>query len=180
MAIRNEDVIEQVSPVVRAGPQIGVADENGSIWVPLNLLKKSANNVRSVPHTREHITELAAMIDADGQLYPCILEREAALCGEYLVTAGEGRRLAQLERAKQGRIALDEPIWCKLGATDRAVELSLSDNKQQPMHPADEFDAFKKLIEQGRSIEYIAAYRGIKPVEVQRRLKLAHAARCCS
>jgi ParB family chromosome partitioning protein len=176
MAVRKEDVIEQVIQSARTVPQIGVADESGSIWVPLNLLKKSSKNVRTVPHTREHITELAAMIEADGQLYPCILEREAAERGEYLVTAGEGRRLAQLERASKGTIAPDQPIWCKLAAADRAVESSLSDNKQQPMHPADEFDAFKTLIEQGRSIEYIAAYRGIKPVEVQRRLKLANVA----
>src|SRR5437868_252187 len=125
MATRNEDVTEQVSQSVRAAPQIGVPDENGSIWVPLNLLKKSANNVRTVPHTSEHITELAAMIDADGQLYPLILEHEAAQIGEYLVTAGEGRRLAQLERVRQRKIASDEPIWCRLGAANRAVELSL-------------------------------------------------------
>ncbi|MBS0422530.1 MAG: ParB N-terminal domain-containing protein [Proteobacteria bacterium] len=175
MATRNEDVTGQVSPSVHL-VEIGAPDESGSVWVPLNLLKKSANNVRTVPHTSEHITELAAMIDADGQLYPLILEREAAETGEYLVTAGEGRRLAQLERVRQGKIASDEPIWCKLGTPNRAVELSLSDNKQQPMHPADEFVAFRKLVEQGRSIEYIAAYRGIKPVEVKKRLKLANVA----
>jgi ParB family transcriptional regulator, chromosome partitioning protein len=176
MVIRNEDLIEQSSRAVRVATQICVPDENGSIWVPLNLLKKSGNNVRTVPHTSEHITELAAMIDADGQLYPLILEREAAESGDYLVAAGEGRRLAQLERVRQGKIAPDVPIWCKLGASDRAVELSLSDNKQEPMHPADEFDAFKKLVEQGRSVEYIASYRGINPVEVKRRLKLANVA----
>lgn len=176
MATRKEDGMEQVTPAATAISQIGVADESGLLYVPLNLLKKSPKNVRTVPHTPAHIMELAAMIDADGQLYPCILDREAAERGEFLVTAGWGRCLAQSERAKRDRIAFDEPIWCKLGAADRATELSLSDNKQQPMHPADEFDAFKALIEHGRSIEYIAAYRGIKPVEVQRRLKLANVA----
>jgi ParB family chromosome partitioning protein len=180
MAVRHEEVIETQAVTSHATSVVGASDAAGSIWIPLNRLKKSANNVRTVPHTEEHIKELAAMINEDGQLYPLIVEAEIAESGEptgdYLVTAGEGRRLAQLERAKHGRIAADEAIWCKPGAAGRALELSLSDNKQEPMHPADEFDAFKKLIEKGRSIEYIAAYRGIKPVDVQRRLKLANVA----
>ncbi|MDY6949163.1 MAG: ParB N-terminal domain-containing protein [Pseudomonadota bacterium] len=176
MAVRTEDVVTNVIPSVAAVANVGVPDENGSVWLPLNTLKKSPKNVRRVPHTPQHITELAAMIDAEGQLYPCIVDREAFERGENLVTAGEGRRLAQDLRASNGKIAVDEPIWCKLGAGDRAVEISLADNKQQPMHPADEFEAFRALIEQGRSIEYIAAYRGINPVEVRRRLKLANVA----
>jgi len=176
MAVRIENVLKEVIPSLASERVIGVPDENGSVWLRLNTMKKSPKNVRRVPHPPQHIRELAAMIHTEGQLYPCIVDREAFEQGENLVTAGEGRRLAQDLRAREGQIAADEPIWCKLGDGDRAVEISLADNKQQPMHPADEFDAFRALIEQGRSVEYIAAYRGIKAVEVQRRLKLANVA----
>ena len=41
------------------------------------------------------------------------------------------------------------------------------------MHPADEFAAFAKLIEQGRSVEDVAAAFGVSPLVVKRRMKLA-------
>lgn len=180
MAVRKEEVIGEAATAPVIARQIGVPDADGVLWVPLNRLKDSPRNVRTVPHPESHIKALAAMIDADGQLYPLVVEAEIAETGEpsgdYLVSAGKGRRLAQLERVKQGRIPADEPIWCKVGAADRARELSLADNQHEPMHPADEFDAFKKMIEEGRSIEFIAAYYGLKPLDVQRRLKLANVA----
>lgn len=180
MAVRKEEVVGEVAAAPVITRQIGVPDADGVLWVPLNRLKDSPRNVRTVPHPESHIKALAAMIDADGQLYPLVVEAEVAESGQptgnYLVSAGKGRRLAQLERVKQGRIPPDEPIWCKLGAADRARELSLADNQHEPMHPADEFDAFRKMIEEGRSIEFVAAYYGIKPIDVRRRLKLANVA----
>lgn len=41
------------------------------------------------------------------------------------------------------------------------------------MHPADEFEAFGKLVEQGRSVEDIASAFSVTPLFVKRRLKLA-------
>jgi ParB family chromosome partitioning protein len=42
------------------------------------------------------------------------------------------------------------------------------------MHPADEFEAFKTLIDAGQTTEDVAARFGVAPVVVQRRLKLAN------
>ncbi len=42
------------------------------------------------------------------------------------------------------------------------------------MHPADEFDAFRQLIDAGQSVEDVGARFGVAPVVVQRRLKLAN------
>ena len=42
------------------------------------------------------------------------------------------------------------------------------------MHPADEFEAFKALIDAGQTTEDVAARFGVTPVVVQRRLKLAN------
>ena len=44
-----------------------------------------------------------------------------------------------------------------------------------PLHPADEFDAFKTLIEEGKGIEDVAARFGVSVLTVQRRLKLSAA-----
>jgi ParB family chromosome partitioning protein len=42
------------------------------------------------------------------------------------------------------------------------------------MHPADEFEAFRQLIDAGQSIEDVAARFGVTPTVVERRLKLAN------
>ena len=41
------------------------------------------------------------------------------------------------------------------------------------MHPADEFEAFKGLIADGKGVEDVAARFGVSVLTVQRRLKLA-------
>jgi ParB-like chromosome segregation protein Spo0J len=57
---------------------------------------------------------------------------------------------------------------------DRALIASLSENVFHiPMHPADEFAAFAKLIGQGKSVEDVAAAFGVTPLVVKRRMKLA-------
>ena len=39
------------------------------------------------------------------------------------------------------------------------------------MHPADEFEAFKALIDEGKGVEDVAARFGVSVLTVQRRLK---------
>jgi ParB family chromosome partitioning protein len=57
------------------------------------------------------------------------------------------------------------------------VQISLAENSgREPMHPADEFEAFRQLIDAGQSIEDVAARFGVTPLVVQRRLKLASVA----
>ena len=75
------------------------------LFVPLNKLKKSPKNVRKVPHTKADIKAFAASIAALGMLqYPVVepeLGPKGKPTGNYLVNAGEGRRLAQLLRVKR-------------------------------------------------------------------------------
>jgi ParB family transcriptional regulator, chromosome partitioning protein len=75
------------------------------IFVPLNKLKKSPKNARKMPHGEAAIEALAASIAAKGMLQNLVVEpdldAEGAETGSYLVTVGEGRRLAQLLRAKR-------------------------------------------------------------------------------
>jgi ParB family chromosome partitioning protein len=44
------------------------------------------------------------------------------------------------------------------------------------MHPADQFDAFRSLIDQGMGVEDVAARFGVTPTTVRQRLKLANVA----
>jgi ParB family transcriptional regulator, chromosome partitioning protein len=64
--------------------------------------------VRQVPHAKADIQALAASIAAKGLLQNLVVEPEhngeGKLTGYYLVTIGEGRRLAHLLRAKRKEI----------------------------------------------------------------------------
>lgn len=142
-------------------------------------LKKSPKNVRKVPHTPAEIEALAASIASLGMLQFPVIEPELGPkgkpTGHYLVNAGEGRRLAQLLRAKRKDIKKDEPIPCILDTEHNATEISLAENAiRSSMHPADEYEAFAELHnEQGMGVEDIAARFGVTPAVVKQRLKLS-------
>jgi len=146
--------------------------------VPLNKLKKSPKNVRKTPHTKAEIQSLAASIAAIGMLQFPVVEPQSGARGKptgfYLVNAGEGRRLAQLLRAKRKEIKADEPIRCILDTEHNATEISLAENAvRTDMHPADQYEAFAKLhSEEGMAAEDIAARFGVTATVVKQRLKL--------
>jgi ParB family chromosome partitioning protein len=148
------------------------------VFVPLGKLKKSPKNVRKVPHTKADIKAFAASIAAIGMLqYPVVepeLGPKGKPTGNYLVNAGEGRRLAQLLRVKRKEIKADEPIRCILDTEHSATEISLAENAIRcDMHPADQYEAFAKLhSEEGMSAEDIAARFGVTAAVVRQRLKL--------
>jgi ParB family transcriptional regulator, chromosome partitioning protein len=149
------------------------------LFVPLNKLKKSPKNVRQMPHTKADIETLAASISANGLLQNLIVEPESDKKGRgtgyYLVTAGEGRRLAQLLRPKRKEITKAEPVRCLVDTEHSATEISLAENAiRADMHPADQYEAFAKLHrEEGMAAEDIAARFGVTPAVVKQRLKLA-------
>ena len=137
--------------------------------IPLNKLKKSPRNVRQVAHTKGHIAALANSIAAQGQIQNLVVEterdEEGKPTGHYLVTAGEGRRLAQLLRVKRKQIKAGEPIRCVVDDTHDAQAVSLAENDiRANMHPADQFEAFKRLVDGGLSAEDVAAQFGVTPL----------------
>ena len=154
------------------------AQARNLVFVPLPKLKKSPKNVRKVPHSNAEIAALAASIASLGMLQYPVIEPEIGPkgkpTGNYLVNAGEGRRLAQLLRVKRKQIKKDEPIPCILDTEHNAVEISLAENAiRTNMHPADEYEAFAELHrEQGISVEDIAARFGVTAAVVRQRLKL--------
>jgi ParB family transcriptional regulator, chromosome partitioning protein len=156
---------------------IAAASKN-ILFVPLNRLKKSPKNVRKMPHTKADIQAFAASIAALGMLQYPVVEPELGPrgkpTGNYLVNAGEGRRLAQLLRVKRKEIKADEPIRCILDTEHSATEISLAENAiRTDMHPADQYEAFAKLHgEEGMSADDIAARFGVTAAVVRQRLKL--------
>jgi ParB family chromosome partitioning protein len=153
--------------------------ENGTqALIPLNKLKKSPKNARKTPHSEAAIEAYAASIAAKGILQNLVVEPEidgeGAATGFYLVTIGEGRRLAQLLRVKRKEIKKTEPIRCIVDTANDPHEISLDENvTRENMHPADQFEAFRKLAEdRGFGAEEIAARFGVTPHVVRQRLRL--------
>ncbi|TWA88596.1 ParB/RepB/Spo0J family partition protein [Bradyrhizobium stylosanthis] len=146
--------------------------------IPLNKLKKSPNNARKTPHSEAAIEAYAASIAAKGILQNLVVEPEldgeGVATGFYLVTIGEGRRLAQLLRVKRKEIRKTEPIRCIIDTANDPHEISLDENvTRENMHPADQFEAFKKVAdERGFGAEEIAARFGVTPHVVRQRLRL--------
>ena len=148
------------------------------IDVPLNRLKKSPRNARKAPHGEAAIEALAASIAAKGMLQMPVVEPEfdaaGAFTGFYLVTIGEGRRLAQLLRVKRKAIRKTELIRVLVDTTNDPHEISLDENVTRTgMHPADQFEAFRDLAERkGYCAEEIAARFGVSASIVRQRLRL--------
>ena len=156
-----------------------VAMSGAEVLIPLNKLKKSPRNARKTPHSEASIEAYAASIAAKGILQNLVVEpeldSEGAATGFYFVTIGEGRRLAQLLRVKRKEIKKTEPIRCVIDTANDPHEISLDENvTRESMHPADQFEAFKKLAdERGFGAEEIAARFGVTPNVVRQRLRLS-------
>jgi ParB family chromosome partitioning protein len=155
-----------------------IVESGTEVFIPLNKLKKSPKNARKTPHSEAAIEAYAASIAAKGVLQNLVVEpefdTEGAATGSYFVTIGEGRRLAQLLRVKRKQIKKTEPIRCIVDTANDPHEISLDENvTRENMHPADQFEAFKKLAdERGFGAEEIAARFGVTPHVVRQRLRL--------
>src|SRR5258708_11298014 len=137
---------------------------------PLNVRKTATNS---------GIEQLADLIVAEGVLQNLNVYESPQGTGKtkttHAVVAG-GRRWRALQLLiKQKRIVPNYAVPCLVVSHERAVQISLAENSgRESMHPADEFEAFRALIDSGQSVEDVAARFGVTPLVVQRRLKLAN------
>lgn len=101
--------------------------------------------------------------------------------GGLPVTAGEGRRLAMLLRAKRKQIKKSEPVRCWLDTANDPSEIGLDENVTRTMHPADQFERFRELADgKGWCAEEIRARFGVSGNVVKQRLRLgACLPSCC-
>lgn len=147
-------------------------------FIPLRLLELSPLNVRKTGGD-EGISALAELINAEGVLQNLSAyetpQGESETETRFAVVAGGRRWRALRQLLSEGRIVSEYPVPCLVVDYERAVQISLTENSaREPMHPADEFEAFKALIDSGQTTEDVAARFGVTPVVVQRRLKLAN------
>lgn len=151
--------------------------------LPLRALVKSQHrNVRKVKRTKASVRTLADQIKGQNGLLQNLVvfaqRKKGKFTGVYEVSAGEGRLEALwMLRDDDKWISDDYPVDVLVIAEEVAIAASLAENlAREPMHPADEFEAFKQMVDDGFAVEDIAARFGTEPKVVQRRLKLASVA----
>lgn len=139
------------------------------ITVPLSKLVASSRNVRR-SGAEAGLDELAASIVAHGLLQSLVVVPQEG--GRFEVLAG-GRRLVALQAlARQKRIAKSYPVPVIVRA-DADEETSLAENVVRvALHPADQFETFRRLAETGASAEAIADRFGCSERLVRQRLAL--------
>ena len=159
--------------------QAHIVHQDGDVIdVPLNRLKKSPRHARRKPHAAATVEAIAASMAAKRMYEPLVVEPETdeagAATGGYLVTIGEGRRLALLLRAKRKEIKKTQPVRCILDVTSDPLEISLDANiTGESVHPADQYETFRELAERhGWGAEELGARFGVTPQIVRQRLRL--------
>lgn len=140
--------------------------------IPLNRLVHSKANVRRTGRNID-LDGLMASIATHGLRQN--LNVKPTTGNRFEVVAG-GRRLEALRRlAHDGSIPSQHPVPCLvLAEGEGATEISLAENAiRQDMHPDDQCEAFKALVDGGTPVEDVAARFGVTPTVVTQRLKLA-------
>jgi ParB family chromosome partitioning protein len=147
------------------------------LLIKIEDLVPSPYNVRR--YAVGQVDDLAALIASQGLLQNLIVTEQVVGRGKrqetkFGVVAGERRRRALVLLQEREQLSAGHEVLCELVSAERAMEISLAENSgREAMHPADEFEAFHALIQQGRGVEDVAARFGVSPLVVQRRLKLA-------
>ncbi|WP_430449680.1 ParB N-terminal domain-containing protein [Rhodophyticola sp.] len=145
--------------------------------IPFNKLLLSQSNVRQIK-SGVSIDELAEDIARRTLLASLtvrpVLDESGAETGMFEIPAG-GRRFRALELlVKQKRLNRTAPVPCIVRTDGLAEEDSLAENVQRaPLHPLDQFRAFRAMREKGKSEEEIAAAFFVSANVVKQRLKLA-------
>src|SRR5215468_11342721 len=148
--------------------------------IPFNKLVLSQSNVRRLK-AGISVEELAEDIARRSLLQSLnvrpVLDADGNETGMFEVPAG-GRRFQALQLlVKQKRLTKNAPIPCVVRDPATAIlaeDDSLAENVQRaPLHPLDQFRAFRDLREKGMSEEEIAAAFFVSVQVVKQRLKLA-------
>ncbi|HVI60090.1 MAG TPA: ParB/RepB/Spo0J family partition protein [Luteimonas sp.] len=147
--------------------------DNAIQYIPLDSLRLSPKNRRR-QRDPDAVDQLAASIAAHGLLQNLTVEASANDDGFFEVVAG-GTRLEALQKLQREHVHGNVPVPCRVIANGEAVEASAAENLVRTrLAPADEFDAFKAMADNGKSRDEIAAHFGVARIVVDRSLKLAN------
>ena len=97
--------------------------------------------------------------------------------GTFGVHAGGRRWSATGANVEKGVLPDTFPAPYRVQTGGSLIAESLAENLQAPMYPADEFAAFKDMLDDGLSVEDIALQCGLPQQRVVQRLKLAQIAK---
>jgi ParB family transcriptional regulator, chromosome partitioning protein len=140
--------------------------------IPLCELSIAKTNVRHGVKKADY-EDLIPSIRQRGILQPLLVRKNGK---GYEIVAGRRRYLAVQSLEKEGLEI--EAIPCAImakGDDAAAVEASLIENIQRlPMDDMDQFEAFQRLLKEGRTIEEIASVFGVTEIMVKRRLAIAN------
>ncbi|HLJ92766.1 MAG TPA: ParB/RepB/Spo0J family partition protein [Gemmataceae bacterium] len=142
--------------------------------IAMSRLEKSPHNARRTSG-KAAIEELKASLLAHGLMQNLVVT--AADDGTYRVIAG-GRRLEAIRSLQaEGKLPQDYAVPCQVVSDAHALEMSLAENTVRlAMHPADQFEAFAALIDQGMTAAEVAQRFGVEENLVLKRMKLARVA----
>ncbi|MBS0513920.1 MAG: ParB/RepB/Spo0J family partition protein [Proteobacteria bacterium] len=139
--------------------------------LPVASLVLSPLNVRKTGG--QSVEDLAASIQAQG-LIQNLTVMPVGGKDKFEVVAGGRRWRALRHLIKAKALPKDHAVPCKIVTAEEAKEISLSENVvRAAMHPADQFEAFKALVDDGLPVEDVAARFGVAPLVVKQRMKLA-------
>ncbi|RZI54569.1 MAG: ParB/RepB/Spo0J family partition protein [Pseudomonas sp.] len=148
--------------------------------MPLDMLCRSEQNVRTrSTDEADEIGVLAELIFTFGLINPLsIVDNTQGDDDRFPVAAGDRRFRALMLLASQGRIRPDEPIDVRRFDSADALGLSLAENSGRlEMHPVDQYEAFRKLVEvEGKTLDEVADVHGVSALTVRRRMALSKVA----
>lgn len=142
--------------------------------IAVSRLEKSPLNARRTV-ARSGMDELKASILAHGLMQNLVVTDAGK--GIFHVIAG-GRRLEAIHSLQsEGMLPADFAVPCQVVTEEYALEMSLAENTiRLAMHPADQFEAFAELIDNGHTAANVAQRFGIEESLVHKRMKLARVA----
>ena len=122
--------------------------------IAVSRLEKSPLNARRTA-VKVGMEELKASLLAHGLMQNLVVTDTGD--GTYRVIAG-GRRLEAIHSLQaEGKLPEDFAVPCQIVTEEHALEMSLAENTVRlAMHPADQFEAFAALIDQGESAAEVA------------------------
>ena len=140
--------------------------------IPLDNLKTAAANVRH-QRKRPDVGDILPSIRERGILQPLLVRPNG---DGFEVVAGRRRLHAAKTLAEDGREIGDIPCAVMAPGDDAAaIEASLLENVARlPMDPMAQYEAFARLVKEGRTVEEIAATFAIGELQVKRTLALAN------
>jgi ParB family chromosome partitioning protein len=144
------------------------------VHLSLSQLHLSEKNVRKTHHESAY-QEMCASLLHHGLQQNLVVVQDAEQ--RYAVIAGGRRLRAMQDLQSQGKIIPnigdDWLIPCQVVAATDAIELSLVENTIRiAMHPADQFEAWRVMMDEGKSTADVAMRFGVTEQLVRQRLKL--------